>query len=103
MFWLEALKKGVSPNTNVTPVHSYKSTSAISAASNNPVSLTIHTGKDTGIIPELLSCCWCLRPSFQHPGMLSVTAVPWSEQTCMTVYCLFDPQTAALEYECVSA
>lgn len=31
--------------------------------------------------------------------MLSVTVAPWFEQICMTVYYLFDPQTAALENE----
>lgn len=64
-------------------------------AKNNQEGLA--TGKEHNTVPEQLSCCWCLGPFFQHPEMLSGAAVPWSEQICMTEYCLFGLQTAALE------
>lgn len=71
-------------------------------AKNKQESLATGTGKAPSTVPEQLSCCWCLGPFFQHPEMLSGAAVPWSEQICMTEYCLFDPQTAALEKEGLS-
>lgn len=66
---------------------------------NNPETVATGTCKACNTVPELLGCCWCSKPFFQHPEMLSVAVAPLSEQICMTVYCLFDPQTAALEKE----